>query len=254
MARLAVKTEFGVPFTQLTVVNSTNIYAMEQIQSNLAEHGAAFFALKQTAGKGQMGKGWIATPGENVLLSVVINPMPLSLRQQFPLSAMVALACYDTLHQYIPEELSIKWPNDLYWGDRKTGGILIENLVSGNNWNWAIAGMGININQTAFPSVGIKAVSLKQITGKEYDPIIIAKQLCAFLTTRFVQLQIDGIEAIMDDYSAHLYKRNQLVKLKKDNIIGSYTIKSVTNNGELIAEAGIEHQFTHGSVEWVIPH
>ena len=141
MPRKAVKTTIGNPFTELSTVDSTNIYAMEQIQANLAVHGAAFFAREQTAGKGQRGKHWEAVPGENILLSVVLNTQFLVITQQFHLSVMVALACYDFLELYITDELSIKWPNDLYWRDRKTAGILIETSLSGNKWPWAVAGI-----------------------------------------------------------------------------------------------------------------
>lgn len=252
MSRLAVKTGIGLPFTHLTSINSTNIYAMEQLQANLAEHGAAFFADEQTQGKGQMGKIWHSSPGENILLSVIINTQTLSLSKPFPLSAAIALACIDLLSPYIPEGLTIKWPNDIYWGDRKTGGILIENCISGNNWNWSIAGMGININQTKFPIIHQKAVSLKQITGKTYQPLELAKNLCGYLTNRLRQLKIDGVHAILTDYGNILYKKGKMVKLKKENIVGIYSIDGVSESGELITHAGIEQRFTHGSVEWMV--
>ncbi len=252
MARSAVKTGIGLPFTHLTSINSTNIYAMEQLQANLAEHGAAFFADEQTNGKAQMGKHWHSLPGQNILLSVIMNTKALSLSKPFPLSAAIALACIDVLQQYIQEDLSIKWPNDIYWRDRKTGGILIENLITGNKWPWSIVGMGININQTVFEGMEQKAVSLKQITGKTYSAVAIAKELCTFLTARLTQLELVGSNAIMDDYQQLLYKRNQSARLKKGNIIGTYTIIAVSEDGELVTNSGLEQRFTHGSVEWVI--
>lgn len=251
MSRKAVKSTIGNPFTELSTVDSTNIYAMEQIQANLAVHGAAFFARAQTAGKGQRGKQWEAVPGENILLSVVLNTQFLVISQQFHLSAAVALACYDFLEQYIPDELSVKWPNDLYWRDRKTAGILIETIVSGDKWPWAVVGIGMNVNQTKFSNLGKKAVSVKQITGKSYDPIELAKELCASLDVRFQQLKANGFTQILQLYRECLYKKNCIVRLKKNNIVGEYTIKSVAENGDLIVVAGIEQQFAHGTVEWV---
>ena len=251
MPRLAVKSTIGNPFTELSSVNSTNIYAMDKVQANLAAHGAAFFAWEQIAGKGQMGKTWQANKGQNCLLSVVLDPSFLTINQQFELSVVVALAGYDCLSEYITEDLSIKWPNDLYYRDRKAAGILIENSLQGNKWTWAIAGIGINVNQTEFPELGQKAVSLKQITGKTLDPVSIAQAFCGFLETRFNQLKNKGFDDLLAIYNDRLYKKGQIVKLRKNNIVGDYLIKLVNASGELVIEAGIENHFAHGSVEWI---
>lgn len=251
MPRSAVKTTIGSQFTQLSVVDSTNIYAMKQLQANLAGHGSAFFALEQTAGKGQRGRKWQANPWENILLSVVLDSSFLVISQQFHLSLVVALATYDFLERYIPEGLRIKWPNDIYWNDRKTGGILLETSLSGNKWQWTVAGIGININQVQFPDLNKKAVSLKQITGKTHDPVLLAKELCSCIDQRYQQLKKQGFLPLLADYRERLYKRGEWVRLKKDNVAGKYLIQSVSEQGELIAEAGMEHVFTHGSVEWI---
>lgn len=253
LAGSAVKKEIGTPFTHLNRINSTNIYAMEQLQAKMAEHGAAFFADLQTHGKGQMGKKWESESGQNLLLSVILNVSPLNIGQQFALSASTALACFDLLSHYIPSDLSIKWPNDLYWRDRKAGGILIDNQISGGIWTNAIAGIGININQTHFKEADKKAVSLKQILGLEMDPILLAKELCECLNKRFQQLvEHGGIEKVLTEYNAVLYKKGQLVKLKTGNITALYTINEVNLKGALLARAAIEQEFLHGSVEWIV--
>jgi len=253
LAGSAVKTVIGTPFTHLNRVNSTNIYAMEQLQAKLAEHGAAFFADLQTAGKGQMGKKWESESGQNLLLSVILNVSTLHIGHQFALSAAIALASWDLLSTYIPSELTIKWPNDIYWGDRKAGGILIENQISGGIWTYAIAGIGMNINQTHFEGVMQKAVSLKQISGKIYHPIELAKALCIHLNNRYHQLlEPDGPEKLLAHYHEVLYKKEQLVKLKTGSITATYCIDGVNQFGDLLATAGIQHQFKHGTVEWII--
>lgn len=252
LAGSAVKTVIGKPFTHLNRVNSTNIYAMEQLQAKMAEHGAAFFADLQTQGKGQMGKQWASEPGQNLLLSVILNTAQLNMGHQFALSAATALACYDFLSRYIPSELTIKWPNDLYWRDRKAGGILIENQISGGIWTYAVAGMGININQTDFAGIHKKVVSLKQITGENHTPVELAKVLCKDLERRYQQLLgHSGPEHILADYNAVLYQKDQAVKLKKDNIVATYTIHGVNHKGTLLASAGLPYEFSHGSIEWM---
>lgn len=253
MAGSAVKTVIGTPFTHLNRVNSTNIYAMEQLQAKLAEHGAVFFADLQTDGKGQMGKKWESKAGQNLLMSILLNVSALNIGDQFALSAAIALAARDLLSNYIPSNLTIKWPNDIYWGDRKAGGILIENQISGGIWTNAVAGIGININQTQFEGVQNKAVSLKQITGKSYPPIDLAKELCEKVEKRFKQLlETNGSDIILSEYNKVLYKKGQPVKLKNGAISAVHIINEVTKKGDLIATSGIQHQFQHGTIEWII--
>ncbi|MEO0066315.1 MAG: hypothetical protein RI983_1641 [Bacteroidota bacterium] len=253
MAGSGVKTVIGIPFIHLSEVNSTNIYAMEQLQAKLAEHGAVFFSDLQTAGKGQMGKNWESEAGKNLLLSVILNTSSLNMGDQFALSAAVALATHDFLSSYIPYNLTIKWPNDLYWCDRKAGGILIENQISGGIWTHAIAGIGININQTLFSETTTRAVSLKQITGQQYNPVELAKVLCQNLEKRFHQLLfVNGPAEIIKDYNLFLYKKGELVKLKTVNSTARYRIDNVDQQGRLCVTGGIPVQFKHGTVEWII--
>ena len=253
MAGSGVKTVIGIPFIHLSEINSTNIYAMEQVQAKLAEHGAVFFADLQTAGKGQMGKNWESEAGKNLLLSVILNTSSLNMGDQFALSAAVALATHDFLSSYIPYNLTIKWPNDLYWCDRKAGGILIENQISGGIWTNAIAGIGININQTLFSETTTRAVSLKQITGQQYNPIELAKALCQNLEKRFHQLLfVNGPAEIIKDYNLLLYKKGELIKLKTGNSTARYRIDNVDRQGRLCVTGGIPVQFKHGTVEWII--
>ncbi|HNF37596.1 MAG TPA: biotin--[acetyl-CoA-carboxylase] ligase, partial [Chitinophagaceae bacterium] len=120
-------------FIELQSVDSTNNYARLQIQQGLAQDRLAIFAHHQTAGKGQRGKKWEAEKGANIALSVLIKPDFLKLSQQFSLSACIAVSVHQFLSNYILDGLKIKWPNDLYWQDRKAGGILIESVVSSSS-------------------------------------------------------------------------------------------------------------------------
>lgn len=240
----------GQRLTVLPVIDSTNNYAMARVRAGLASHGDAFFTLEQTAGKGQRGKGWQTAPGENIIMSNVVQPQGLAVSQQFTLSAAIALGCYDFFAAFAGSGTQIKWPNDIYWSDRKAGGILIENLISGHLWQFAIIGTGININQGQFPTHLPNPVSLKQITGKTHDVIELAQQLCACLQQRY--LQTDNQAGLIADYNAVLYKRHQTVRLKKDNRVFDALIKEVNAAGQLIVDTAIEEQFGFGEVEWVI--
>ena len=245
-----VKTAIGQPFMELTVVESTNIYAMDRLQANLAAHGAAFFAHHQTAGKGQHGKTWTDEPGANLALSVILDCSFLFIARQFPLSVMVAVACHDLFNKYATDETFIKWPNDIYWRDRKAGGILIENQIRGNKWQGAIVGIGMNLNQTDFPLSLKNPVSLKQVTGKNFDPVAIAKELCGFLEIRYNQLKNGDFISLLQYYNQHLYKRGEIARLKMGAIAFNCTIKNVSANGELKVTDGLKDSFRFGEVEW----
>jgi len=271
----------GSPFIELQSVDSTNNYALERVHAGLASHGAAFFSHEQVAGKGQRGKTWVAEKNSSLILSVVIKPAALSLTQLFQLSACAAVSVYEFFCQYAGDETTIKWPNDLYWQDRKAGGVVIENVISsrqsvagsgqsaiGNlqsedrsshihhpssgNWQWAVIGMGININQPAFDQGLKNPVSLRQITGKESDTMALAKELCFILEKNYRDLVEKGFDQIYRAYNDHLYKKGQLVRFKKNSRSFEATVQKVTEQGTLLVQHTIEEEFKWGEVEWIV--
>ncbi len=140
---------------------------------------------------------------------------------------------------------------------------MIENIIGSRgvrtgkigsaSWLWAVVGIGININQVSFPKELRNPVSLKQITGKNFDPVTLAKELCSIIDRNFKQLITKGFEDIYTTYLSFLYKKNELVKLKKDNRVFEAVIKSVSPTGELVVQHAIEESFRFGEIEWVIP-
>ncbi len=241
----------GSPFIELLCVDSTNNYAMQQVHKGIGNHGAVFFAHDQTAGKGQRGKQWITSASENIAMSVLLSTQHLRVSRQFALSMAVALGVKDFFQKYAGDETVIKWPNDIYWRDRKAGGILIENIILGQEWQWAVAGIGLNINQGLFNKTLKNPVSLKQITGKQYNPTELSKELCNYLEYRYKQL-IDNKTDLLNEYNTCLYKYGKQIKLKKDNIIFDCVLKHVTPFGQLVVERGVEQIFNAGEVEWII--
>jgi len=254
----------GSPFVELQSVDSTNNYARQLLRENYltdrqkpASHGMAIFAHEQVAGKGQRGKIWNSEKGANIALSILVKPQSLQLAQQFQLSACVAVALQHFFAKYAGEDTKIKWPNDLYWQDRKAGGILIESIIKNpesgaGTWDWSIIGIGININQGAFPIYLANPVSLKQITGKNFDPVTLAKEICEELNKKFEELILEGFEKIYKEYLTYLYKINENVKFRKDNRLFEATIKGVTPQGRLLVAHSIEEEFDFGEVEFVI--
>jgi BirA family biotin operon repressor/biotin-[acetyl-CoA-carboxylase] ligase len=186
-------------------------------------------------------------------MSVVLEPDFLGIDNQFLLNAMVALACFDVFSKYAGDDTSIKWPNDIYWKDRKAGGILIENVIQGKEWRFSVAGMGININQTFFPAHLPNPVSLKQITGKNFDVIQLAKEICKYLNYRWEQLRSQKNDNLLQEYSNNLYKSGELVTFKKNDKEFKALVTGVNKKGELIVDAGAPITFTHGAVDWILP-
>ncbi len=251
-------------FTVLDSVDSTNNYAMARVHAGLAKHGDAFFALAQTGGKGQRGKNWHTGNGQNIAISIIIEPKPLQVAEQFKLSAAAALACYEFFTAFAGEETTIKWPNDIYWRDRKAGGILIENVIGQNRsagavagkysnaWKYAVVGIGININQAQFDESLKNVVSLKQITGNEFDVTSLARQLHLLVLKYVHSIKELGFNKILETYNACLFKKNSLVKLKRGNIEFETMIRSVTAEGRLYTTDIIDNFFDFGEVEWLL--
>jgi len=240
----------GRPFIILSRVESTNNYAMAKLHAGVVDSGTCFLAIHQTAGKGQRGKSWQARAGENITLSIALKLQNPQLRP-FLLSAATALACYDLFNHYALDHVKIKWPNDIYWNDRKAGGILIESIFSGHTWLYAVIGIGININQTRFSPNAPNAVSLKQITGNTFDIVTLARELAERLDSRIQWMYDTDPEKIMEAYIDCLYKKGETVRLKQGNIIFETVIQRVEASGELISRDAMERRFSFGEIEWV---
>ena len=170
----------GAPLIELSTTESTNIYAMAQIKEGLAKSGSCYTADFQTNGKGQHGRVWESSKGQNLLCSYILELKTLDALKnwtptdQIGFSAAIALGARAFFAAFAGSETKIKKPNDIYFSDRKAGGILIENLVRGQEWTWTVIGIGMNINQTAFSSAAVNSVSsnpisLQEITNQSWD-------------------------------------------------------------------------------------
>jgi BirA family biotin operon repressor/biotin-[acetyl-CoA-carboxylase] ligase len=256
LAHPSFLSSIGKPFIELQLVDSTNNYARGLVDQKLAGHGTVIFAHQQVKGKGQRGKLWVSQKNENLILSIIIEPKIVELTRPFHLTAVIALSVQQLFSIHAGESTCIKWPNDLYWMDKKAGGILIENIFSTGSdgspdWKWAIVGIGMNINQTEFPPELSHAVSLKQVTGKSRDPVELAKELCIYITDRLALLRSRGFDDSFAEYNKKLYKKGQLIKLKKANRVFEAELTGVSNSGKLIVQHGIEEEFDFEEVEWV---
>jgi len=203
----------GEPLIELTTIPSTNIYAMDQVHQGLALSGSCYTADFQTDGKGQHGRSWESEKGQNLLSSYVLELKQLKTGKiwtpahQIGFSAAIALGARAFFAAFAGEETRIKKPNDIYFRDRKAGGILIENLVRGKDWTWTVIGIGMNINQASFSSasanhVAANPISLQEITNKNWDLKIVQEHLSEALTTAIQNWIVEGDEKTIQAFDA----------------------------------------------------
>lgn len=223
---------------------STNSEAQVLVGQNRASEGCTVITDHQTAGRGQRGNGWEAAPGENLTLSVVLFPAFLVAPAQFALSQAVALALHDwasTLLGASPT-LKVKWPNDLYFGDQKLGGVLIENTLGGSKIQHSIIGMGLNVNQRQF---GVEtATSLAQLTGRQYQLPAVAARLLECLEKRYLQLRAGQVGALRQAYLRVLYRYREAHLFEAAGRLETGRIVGVSEEGRLAVELkGEVHYF-----------
>lgn len=170
--------------------------------------GDIILAQCQTAGRGQRGHTWESREGENLTFSLLLEPLFLSPSEQFLISECVALGVCDALLHY-GIEAQIKWTNDIYIGDRKLAGILIEHKLQGSALARTVAGIGLNVNQKAFSDDLPNPISMAQATGREFDREEVLQTVATSLMARYEQLREGGAKELQADYHQRLYRLGQ---------------------------------------------
>jgi BirA family biotin operon repressor/biotin-[acetyl-CoA-carboxylase] ligase len=185
---------------------STNLYLREYLAKEPLPEGSVVVTEKQTAGRGQAGTQWESAPGENLTFSIILYPNRIPVNRQFIIARVAALAVKETLDAYT-DAISIKWPNDIYCHHKKICGMLIENSISGHQLHSSIIGVGLNLNQTQFTSNAPNPVSLRQITGKEYDKEEVFNRFMQIFYAYYLMLLQEKEDDICQAYKAALYRR-----------------------------------------------
>jgi BirA family biotin operon repressor/biotin-[acetyl-CoA-carboxylase] ligase len=185
-------------------VSSTNTVASRLAKYREVPEGSVVTADFQTGGKGRSGNKWFSEKGRNLLLSIILYPRHISPGDQFFISMTISLGIIDFIDRYTGGG-KIKWPNDIYVGDKKIAGILIENSLMGDKMEFSIAGIGININQEVFPPELPEAVSLRMVTGEKTDTRECLNQLLSCIDKRYNQLTLGERPIIRDLYISRLY-------------------------------------------------
>ena len=186
-------------------LDSTNAY-LQRLQSETDIRDWVVSADEQTAGKGMGNNGWESEVGKNLTFSLAVDTGFLPAERQFLLSEAVPLGIVEVLDKLLPtEKFSIKWPNDLYFGNRKLAGILINSTIKANMMDLSIIGIGLNVNQMQFKDWPTHPVSLKMITGKDYDLQPLMEQIAAHIIKK-VELLKSNPTAIEQAYLKRLFR------------------------------------------------
>jgi len=233
LQNIAPKTLFtGQQLVYLPQCDSTNNIAHDLLIKNKATEGCVVITSAQTRGRGQRGNSWEAEPGKNITLSVVLKPSFVAVAKQFSLNIAVSLAVADLVKTFLPDQrLKVKWPNDLYYGNKKLGGILIENTISNLYLQHSIIGIGLNINQLSFTNN--QAVSLAQLTGEEYALETIIEQLLSCLEIRYLELKQGKLAKQKFEYLQILFRYQEEYNYLIADTIISGKILGVAENGKL---------------------
>lgn len=229
----------GKVYHRFPELPSTNDLAAELVSKSRPPEGTVVRADNQTAGHGQFGSKWLSAAGQNLLVSVILYPAWLPVERQFDLSMAVALALHDTARSLYPGgRWSVKWPNDLYEGDRKIAGILIKNSLSSGQIQSSVVGIGLNVNQLAFDPALPNPASLALVSGTSYDTDMAALQLFGALERRYLQLKSGAGRAVKAAYEQTLYRKDILSEFERlpDGEHFSGVIRGVGESGMLLVE------------------
>jgi len=214
--------------------NSTNTYLKQHPETD------DVYAGFQSAGRGQAGNGWESEPDKNLLLSVRLRPERILAAQQWQVCMAVSVILWQTVADYIEnkDRLTIKWPNDLYYEDKKLAGVLIEHTLKGNYIDESIVGIGLNVNQTQWQGSAPNPISLRQIIGKETDVDALAQKLIQNLHN--IGITSANWKIL---YSQHLYRKNGYYFWEEREVNSQPTMNGSRTSKSFEAEiAGISEQ------------
>ncbi len=238
---------FKIQKIWLEEISSTNDYANELISQKKASDGMLIASFFQSRGRGVGENTWESEAGLNLTFSVIFCPRFLSPGDQFVLNQCISLALAGFVIESTGEtqDVKIKWPNDIFVGKMKMAGILINNIVQGNDFMYCIAGVGININQEKFISDAPNPVSLKMISGNNYDIDLCLNRIIEFIETEYNSLISEGKASINKRYISLLYRFNIWSDYRVEGRIFRGIITGISPYGQLLVRdmEGMEHAY-----------
>lgn len=244
----------GQNLIKLLAVDSTNTFLKNLVsKSEPLPEGTVIMAGYQFAGKGQQENTWQAEPGKNLTISILLKPKFLPLNKQFLLNVAISIALNKALTKFVPNGITVKWPNDIYYFDKKLGGILIENTIVGHIIKTAVIGIGLNVNQQAFSEeLNLKATSLHQILQQDVNLELLLAEICSQIESLYLKLKAGAYTFLTNAYVDKLYKINKSSTYRHNGEVFEGTIKGVTELGLLNVERdGKAVQFNFKEIEFL---
>ncbi len=223
-------------------------------------HGAVYITDDQTAGRGQGANRWHSSPGDNLTFSMLVMPDQLSVDRIFALTQYASLAVHRGLTTMLPtldeKQLRVKWPNDLYAGNRKLGGILIQNGLRGSGVQWSVIGVGLNVNEREFPpELQRSATSLYHILGEAVDRSSLLEHIFAGFTYWYDELETQGFDRLHAAYHERLYRLGERHRFRRvaDDEVFTAVVQGTDGRGHLrlvLDDAQLE-TFELRSIQWL---
>ena len=238
-------------------IGSTNTYLRSLNGGDPSYDYEVAVATFQTAGRGQKGNSWESEAGKNLLFSILAHPQGIKVQEQFYISQAIALAVSDTVKAFIGPEfadgVSVKWSNDVYWKDYKMAGILIENTLQGDRILDTVVGVGLDVNQEVFVSDAPNPISMRNITGREFD----LESLLNDIIDRFIgymELPADKRPEVDQAYRARLYRREGYHKYRDENGLFNAQIEGIRPDGCLMlhTEKGEHRVYEFKQVQFIL--
>ncbi len=217
-------------------IDSTNTYALQLIGEGDVKEGTVIQADYQSSGRGQMSKSWEGKSTENVYMSVILKPAFLALEKQFFLNKIASLAIIDVINEYMKVDVKVKWPNDVYIGDNKTCGILIQNILGGKTIQHTVLGIGLNVNQEVYPESLTNPTSLKIESRKQFSIQEVISRISTYLDFWYAELRQGNYKKISYAYIEKLYKCDEEAQFQSEGLYFKGIIRGIDSRGKLMIE------------------
>jgi len=228
---------FGSKIYAFETIDSTNNCA-RALAACWGEEGTLVLAEQQTAGKGRLGRSWVANPFENLTFSLILRPvLPPEALNLLPLYAAVAVA--EAIEHETGLAVECKWPNDLLIGGKKAAGILLEGSLKEDGLDYVVLGVGVNVNQSAFPEeIAPRATSIRKEGGKDVDRVKLLREILKALEAHYTAIMKKGFHDIIPLWLARSTMMNREISVAQDGNVISGIVKGLSPEGALILESG----------------
>lgn len=236
------------------ILDSTNSYATELLKSENIREGTIIWAIEQTNGRGQQATKWQSAANMSLTFSQILHPHFLKVSKIAYLGMIIALAVQESLAELTNEKIMIKWPNDIYFNNRKICGILIENGIKGMNLSHAIVGIGVNVNQTNFRADASNAISMHQISNKAFIIEDVLVKIQHNIAEKYAMLEEEKYQTIKWQYLQNLIGFHHEVNIESESYNGKAQVIDILDNGKIVLQNSNAQQLEFGikEVKWIL--